>query len=608
MLTIDNQRIRLAIDTSQMANINDVLTGNAPMFWNGVDLQFELGIFRGAVLAGIGNFDSITLDLKEADPRTGLPLMSRTIASGALNQALTLDAWNGGAATDCHALITFTNEQSNLDLDDDTVQFWLVISALTSDSPAHKIVLGATVLTVEEGGEGVEPPAAVVTPAYYTAAQSDARYSHTVDLTSINTQLTTLGTEAAAAQTTASAALPLTGGALTGALTIQSLSGVLKASAGLVAGSATTSDLPEGANLYWTVPRFTTQLATRTNVANGVCPLDSGGLVPAANLPASATRNTFSVSSQALMLALTANQGDIAIRTDLDQTFVLAALPASTLGNWSEFLSPASAVTSVNGLTGAVTLTTSPIAEGTNLYYTTARVHTDALTSPLNTLYTGAGGVISSADTIISALGKHEYRLAIDDAKVTGSDRVKLDGSTPMTGGLTFSGTGNPGIQASNLTDAQRAALTPANGQLIYNTTLSQLQFYNGNWQLLGGSGSVLLNGSGAPGGTLGVNGNYYLDTATGNIWQKASGTWSILWSLASSGLTFTADITFADSLSATLFWGNGWVTQQTSGTWSVGNPAYTGGLELEPSTTVLGVGHIDIVATAAAGSNAPTA
>lgn len=38
-------------------------------------------------------------------------------------------------------------------------------------------------------------------------------------------------------------------------LTIASLSGVLKASAGLVSGSATTTDLPEGSNLYYTAGR-----------------------------------------------------------------------------------------------------------------------------------------------------------------------------------------------------------------------------------------------------------------------------------------------------------------------------------------------------------------
>lgn len=41
----------------------------------------------------------------------------------------------------------------------------------------------------------------------------------------------------------------------TSSMTIASLSGILKAAAGLVSGSATTTDLPEGSNLYYTVAR-----------------------------------------------------------------------------------------------------------------------------------------------------------------------------------------------------------------------------------------------------------------------------------------------------------------------------------------------------------------
>jgi hypothetical protein len=321
MSTITNQRIRLAIDCSQMGGINDVITGNTPQFWNGVDLEFELAFFYGSNLIDISNLDSITVDLKQSDPRTGQPLMSGTLASGSLNPGLTLEAWLGGAPSDCHALVEFTNSETNLDLPDDISDgYWLVISALTNDSPAHKIVLGAPPLTIVERGEGVTPPASVVTPIYYTAAQSDARYQRSVDLTSINAHLATLDTEMTAVTTTANAAMPKAGGAFTGAVTITGLTGVLKAPSGVLTGGATTSDLPEGTNLYWTSARFNTALAAVTGAASGVCPLDSGSKVPAAYLPSVTVNNTYVVASQAAMLALSANVGDVAIRTDISET------------------------------------------------------------------------------------------------------------------------------------------------------------------------------------------------------------------------------------------------------------------------------------------------
>ena len=58
---------------------------------------------------------------------------------------------------------------------------------------------------------------------------------------------------------------------VSGTLTIDSLSGVLKASAGIVSGGATTTDLPEGTNLYYTSARFNTAFAAKstTDLAEG---------------------------------------------------------------------------------------------------------------------------------------------------------------------------------------------------------------------------------------------------------------------------------------------------------------------------------------------------
>ncbi len=91
--------------------------------------------------------------------------------------------------------------------------------------------------------------------------------------------------------------------------------------------------------------------------ANGVASLDSGGKIPSSQLPAIAIAEVYVVASQAAMLALPSDVGEIAIRTDVNKSFILAASPASTLANWKELLTPPDAVQSVDGLTGAVDLT-----------------------------------------------------------------------------------------------------------------------------------------------------------------------------------------------------------------------------------------------------------
>lgn len=93
-----------------------------------------------------------------------------------------------------------------------------------------------------------------------------------------------------------------------------------------------------------------------TDQANGVPVLDANGKLKTAQLPAMSISDTFVVASQAAMLALTAEVGDVAVRTDLSKSFILTASPASTLGNWQELLTPPDTVLSVNGYTGAVNL------------------------------------------------------------------------------------------------------------------------------------------------------------------------------------------------------------------------------------------------------------
>ncbi len=91
------------------------------------------------------------------------------------------------------------------------------------------------------------------------------------------------------------------------------------------------------------------------NQNNGYAGLDGSGKINPSQLPAIAVTDTNVVASQVAMLALTAEVGDLAVRTDLNKTFILRVSPASTLGNWQELLTPTDQVTSVYGRTGIVT-------------------------------------------------------------------------------------------------------------------------------------------------------------------------------------------------------------------------------------------------------------
>ena len=93
-----------------------------------------------------------------------------------------------------------------------------------------------------------------------------------------------------------------------------------------------------------------------TNPGNVVI-VQSDGKIDGALIPSLALTDVFTAESQAEMLALSeAEIGDICVRSDISKTFILKQPPASELSNWVWMKTPDSAVLSVCGKTGVVTL------------------------------------------------------------------------------------------------------------------------------------------------------------------------------------------------------------------------------------------------------------
>ena len=84
--------------------------------------------------------------------------------------------------------------------------------------------------------------------------------------------------------------------------------------------------------------------------------LGANGKLADSVIPAVAITEVFVVEDEEAMLALTAQVGDVAIRTDLNKSFILQTAPATTAANWKELLTPTDSVLSVNGKTGTVVL------------------------------------------------------------------------------------------------------------------------------------------------------------------------------------------------------------------------------------------------------------
>lgn len=97
------------------------------------------------------------------------------------------------------------------------------------------------------------------------------------------------------------------------------------------------------------------RIAAQKAAVSGLASLDANGLVPVSQIPALHVNNVFTAASQAAMLALSAGIGDVCVRTDNSNTYILTATPASTLGNWTQVSNSAQALTDANLTTSDIT-------------------------------------------------------------------------------------------------------------------------------------------------------------------------------------------------------------------------------------------------------------
>jgi len=168
-----------------------------------------------------------------------------------------------------------------------------------------------------------------------------------------------------------------------------------------------------------------------TGTGNGNIPiLDTDGKLADSVIPKIAITNTWVVATQAAMLALSnAQEGDVAVRTDLNKSFILKANGYATLANWQELLTPTDAVTSVNGSTGAVTITLAGLGGVASSTYNTHVSSNLHLTETQRNLIDGMIGtrVLSSVGATLEST-----QAAFEAAVVTGGLKLyqELDSST----------------------------------------------------------------------------------------------------------------------------------------------------------------------------------
>jgi hypothetical protein len=161
---------------------------------------------------------------------------------------------------------------------------------------------------------------------------------------------------------------------------------------------------------------------SQLGIAGGVATLDGSGKIPSAQLTVEAMeyKGAWNATTNTpTLIDGTGNNGDfyrvsVAGTQDLGSGSHTYAVADSVIYNGTiwQFIPNASPVSSVNGFTGVVVLTTTDIAEGTNLYYTNTRFDTRFGTKTTTDLAEGSNLYFTDA----------RARTAVISATITNGD------------------------------------------------------------------------------------------------------------------------------------------------------------------------------------------
>jgi hypothetical protein len=127
------------------------------------------------------------------------------------------------------------------------------------------------------------------------------------------------------------------------------------------AGPLVAADIPNLDTAKVTTGTFADARIAQSNVTQHQAALAIGWGQLTGSPPALLVTEVYTVGSQAAQLALVAEEGDIAIRTDLNKSYAHNGGTAGTMADWSELLTPTDAVLSFNTRTGAITLTSGDV-------------------------------------------------------------------------------------------------------------------------------------------------------------------------------------------------------------------------------------------------------
>ena len=261
---------------------------------------------------------------------------------------------------------------------------------------------------------------------------------------------------------------------------------------GYVKGAGTTALTASSTIPNTDITGLGTASTKDAGAANGVATLDAGGKVPVSELPAAVLgalsyQGTWNASTNTPTLtSSTGTKGyyyvvSVAGNTNLD------GITDWLVGDWAVYngtvwqkVDNTESVSSVNGQTGAVVLTTTNISEGTNQYFTTARARASVSAGTGISYDSGTGVITNSSPSLggdvvgpASATDNAVARFDTTTGKLL-QNSVVLVGDTGVVTGVTEL------TASTKVVSPHFDALNSAGGSLRNSSGTAQLQWGGG--------------------------------------------------------------------------------------------------------------------------------
>jgi len=249
---------------------------------------------------------------------------------------------------------------------------------------------------------------------------------------------------------------------------------------------------------------------TEKGVALGVATLDGGGTVPVSQLPAAVLgalsyQGTWNASTNTPTLTSSVGTKGYYYVVNVAGSTNLNGITDWLVGDWAVYNGSAwqkidntDAVTSVNGYTGTVVLTTTDVAEGTNQYFTTARART-SVSAGTGISYDNATGVITNSSPSLG--GDVVGPASATDNAIARYDTTtgKLLQNSVVTIGDTGAATGFTTLSASTSVTTPIVQATNSGGLALKNASgTTQMSMGAGGGDNISLNVSTNLNGSNA--------------------------------------------------------------------------------------------------------------